>query len=74
MPDQSFLKSDIAHVDETILKSLQKNNVTIVVLEKRSWALTRRYLDQMPRLQGWIDENFQKTTEFGLYEIWTRRV
>jgi hypothetical protein len=74
MPDQSFLKSDIAHVDETILKSLQKNNVTIVVLEKRSWALTRRYLDQMPKLQGWIDENFQKTTEFGLYEIWTRGV
>ena len=73
MPQHSFLLSDLAHVDETIQKSLEKNHVTVVVLEKTSWGETRKHLDEMPKLRGWIDNNFEKTKEFGLYEVWTLR-
>jgi hypothetical protein len=69
----SFLKSDIARVDDTIVNSLRKNAVTVIVLEKTSFLGTHKLLDEMPKLQEWIRDDFEKTKEFGLCEVWTLR-
>jgi hypothetical protein len=71
MPDHSFRMSDIGRVGTTIVQSLKKNNVTAVVLEKTS--STDDLLRQMPDLQNWLLNQFQRTKEFGYYEVWTLR-
>ena len=73
MPQHSFLRSQLPQVDATILKSLQKNNVSVVVLEKTSYSKTHELLREMPQLRNWITNHFEKRREFGLYEVWTLR-
>jgi hypothetical protein len=73
MPDHSFPMSDIAHVGTVILESLKKNNVTVIVLEKSSDSHNDELLKQMPSLDAWLHSQFQKTKEFGYYEVWTLR-
>ena len=69
----SFSPSDLPQVDATILSSLRKNKVAVVVLEKNSFLRNHELLKSMPQLQAWIHEDFEKTAEFGMYEIWTQR-
>jgi 4-amino-4-deoxy-L-arabinose transferase-like glycosyltransferase len=71
MPNHSFQLSDVGQVGTTIVQSLKRNNVTAVVLEKSS--STDDLLRQMPDLQNWLLNEFQKTKEFGYYEVWTLR-
>jgi hypothetical protein len=73
LPDHSFLMSDIAQVGTTILESLQKNKVTVIVVEKSSSSHNDELLKQMPSLNAWLHNQFQKTKEFGFYEVWTLR-
>ena len=73
MPDHSFLMSDIAQVGTKIVESLQKNNVTVIVLEQSSSFHNEDLLRQMPDLSTWLRSRFQKTREFGYYQVWTLR-
>jgi hypothetical protein len=73
LPDHSFRLSDLPEVDATVLRSLQKNKVDVVILEKNSFLGSHKILQAMPQLRTWIHDNFEKATEFGIYEIWTQR-
>jgi len=69
----SFRESDLPQIDVTILRSLQKNKVGVVVLEKVSYLENHKLLQKMPQLDAWIHNNFEKTAEFGIYEVWVLR-
>ena len=69
----SFRESDLPQIDITILRSLQKNKVGVVVLEKVSYLENHKLLHKMPQLDAWIHNNFEKTAEFGIYEVWVLR-
>jgi Dolichyl-phosphate-mannose-protein mannosyltransferase len=69
----SFRESDLPQIDVTILRSLQKNKVGVVVLEKVSYLENHKLLHKMPQLDAWIHNNFEKTAEFGMYEVWVLR-
>jgi len=74
IPQHSFLLSDISEVDETVLNSLQRNNVTAVILEKASFGMApHELMEKMPKLRSWIDTQFEKAAEFGLFEVWKLR-
>src|SRR5262245_17218144 len=69
----SFRESDLPQIDVTILRSLQKNKIGVVVLEKVSYLENHKLLQKMPQLDAWIHNNFEKTGEFGIYEGWVLR-
>jgi hypothetical protein len=70
--DNSFRLSDVAQVDNAIVESLKKNNVRVVVWEKPSLdGDNEQLLKDMPNLQAWLRNQFQKQREFGPYEVWT---
>jgi hypothetical protein len=60
-------------MDATIVDSLIKNNVRVVVLEKRSWLGNEKVLNDLPGLKEWIHRNFQQDTSFGIFEVWVQR-
>jgi len=72
-PEHSFLMSDILNVDTTVVDHLKKNNVTTFLLEKTHNSANERLLDRMPKLHALIHDQFEKTKEFGIYEVWTLR-
>jgi hypothetical protein len=72
-PGHSFLVSEFPHVDATVIDSLQRNHVEIIVLEKASWLGNEKLLAAMPRLHRWIEADFQKFRTFGIFEVWTMR-
>jgi hypothetical protein len=69
----SFRSSDLLQVDDAILRSLQKNGVDVVVLEKVSHLQNHKMLPRMPQLDAWIHNRFEKAAEFGIYEVWVLR-
>ncbi len=73
VPQHSFLESDLAEVDRTIVNSLRANNVTVIVLERASYRGTHELLDEMPELSNWIASQFEKAAEFGMYEVMVLR-
>ncbi len=68
-PGQSFLLSDRAELDRDILASLQRNNVTIVVLERASFMGTHKQLAGFPRLRAWIEAELEPVLELGNYRV-----
>jgi 4-amino-4-deoxy-L-arabinose transferase-like glycosyltransferase len=72
-PDHSFRLSDIAQVDTTVVQSLKKNNVRIIVWEKSPEDDSDQLLKKMPELEAWLLSDFHKEKEFGFYEVWTLR-
>jgi len=68
-PGHSFLIEDLPKVDAAVLDSLQKNNVQAIVLEKDSWVLNHNLWKQMPKLKAWIEADFEKVKDFGIYEV-----
>ena len=68
-PGHSFLIEDLPKVDAAVLDSLQKNNVQAIVLEKDSWVLNHNLWKQMPKLKAWIEGDFEKVKDFGIYEV-----
>jgi hypothetical protein len=73
-PGHSFLRSEFPDVDAAVVRSLRRNNVEVVVLEKHCWLGNQDLLlSQMPQLRAWIQQNFTKATEFGIFEVWTSR-
>src|SRR5215813_14467541 len=73
LPGHSFRMSDLPEVDSTVLRSLRKNKVDVIVLEKTSFLRNHELLQAMPQLRTWIQDDFEKAAEFGIYEIWTQR-
>jgi hypothetical protein len=69
----SFRRGDLPAMDATIVDSLIKNNVRVVVLEKRSWLGNEKVLNDLPGLKEWIHRNFQQDTSFGIFEVWVQR-
>jgi len=68
-PGHSFLIEDLPKVDAAVVDSLQKNNVRVIVLEKDSWVLNHNLWKQMPKLKAWIETDFEKVKDFGIYEV-----
>jgi hypothetical protein len=68
-PGHSFLIEDLPKVDAAVVDSLQKNNVRVIVLEKDSWVLNHNLWKQMPKLKTWIESDFEKVKDFGIYEV-----
>jgi hypothetical protein len=71
-PDHSFLASDVERVSSTIVESLKRNRVTVIVLEGPSFD-NDDILHKMSSLDAWIHRNFRKAKEFGGYQVWTLR-
>jgi hypothetical protein len=69
----SFPLSDLPEVDATVLRSLRKNKVDVIILEKNSFLGNHELLQAMPQLRAWIHDDFEKAAEFGIYEIWAQR-
>jgi 4-amino-4-deoxy-L-arabinose transferase-like glycosyltransferase len=68
-PGHSFLIEDLPKVDAAVVDALQKNNVRVIVLEKDSWVLNHNLWKQMPKLRAWIESDFEKVRDFGIYEV-----
>jgi hypothetical protein len=68
-PGHSFLIEDLHKVDAAVLESLQKNNVRAIVLEKDSWVLNHNLWKEMPKLKAWIEGDFEKVKDFGIYDV-----
>jgi Dolichyl-phosphate-mannose-protein mannosyltransferase len=68
-PGHSFLKKELPQVDAAVVDSLKKNNVRAIVLEKDSWVGNQNLWKQMPKLKAWIEGDFEKVKDFGIYEV-----
>jgi len=68
-PGHSFLIEDLPKVDSAVVEALQKNNVRVIVLEKDSWVLNHNLWKQMPKLKTWIEGDFERVKDFGIYEV-----
>lgn len=75
LADHSYLLEDLAHVDEVVTASLSRNSIRTVIVEKVSWAgyQDAEWLTRMPRLKAWIEDNFVKEKEYGIYEVWVAK-
>ena len=73
LPGHSFRMSDLPEVDATVVRSLRKNKVEVIIIEKNSFLRNHELLQAMPQLQTWIHDDFEKAAEFGIYEIWAQR-
>jgi hypothetical protein len=68
-PGHSFLKEELPKVDAAVVESLHRNNVRVVILEKDSWVKNQNLWKEMPRLKAWIEQDFEKAQEFGVYDV-----
>jgi hypothetical protein len=66
----SFRKEELTEMDARVKASLIRNDVKVVILEKRSWLGNERLLSVMPQLRDWIHQNFQKEATYGIFEVW----
>ena len=72
-PGHSFLRQDLPLVDATVVESLRRNNVRIIILEKDSWLGNERLIKEMPKLREWMENDFHRDAAFGIFEVWTLR-
>jgi hypothetical protein len=68
-PGHSFLREELPEVDATVIDALKRNNVQVVILEKDSWVKNQNLWKEMPKLKTWIDHDFVKVQEFGVYDV-----
>ncbi|HTR35356.1 MAG TPA: hypothetical protein VMH80_05615 [Bryobacteraceae bacterium] len=75
LADHSYLREDVAGVDEIVTASLSRKSIRTVIIEKVSWAggQDAEWLTHMPRLKAWIEDNFVKEKEYGIYEVWVAK-
>jgi len=59
-------------LDRNIVEGLRANDVAIVVLERVSWFGTQSRLDDFPLLAAFLAQDFRKTREIGIFEIYER--
>jgi len=69
---QSYREADVPQLEDEILGSLGRNDVKTVVLEKRV-PLDDMKIASFPKLNRWIRTEFERSHEFGLFEIWEKR-
>jgi hypothetical protein len=68
----SYRETDVPQLEDEILGALRRNNVKTVVLEKRSF-LGEVEITSFPKLNQWLRTEFERSHEFGLFEIWEKR-
>ena len=68
-PGHSFLKEELPKVDEVVVDALRRNNVRVIILERDSWVGNQSLWKQMPTLEAWIVNDFEKVRQFGLYDV-----
>lgn len=74
LPSHSFLKEEIAELDELVAASLERNKVAIIVREKVTHLTqVRDAYPQFPRTWQWFTANFDHMKDYGIYEVWARR-
>jgi len=71
-PGQSYALADQAELDREIVKSLEKNSVELVVLERASFMGTHKLLRDFPALAEWLADNFVLARELGNYRLFER--
>lgn len=70
-PNHSFLENEIPRLDETILTSLERNRVSVVIREKVMWEReTSDAYPMFPRIWAWFTSRFVHLRDFGNYEVW----
>jgi hypothetical protein len=72
-PGHSYALEELPAVDAVVANSLKRNNVRVMVLEKDSWVLSHNLWKHMPMLRTWIEGEFEKVRDFGIYEVWVHR-
>jgi hypothetical protein len=73
LPNHAFRAEEIPELDGAILASLERNGVTVVVREKKNWQGTNEVYDMFPRTWAWFTSRFDRTAEFGNWEVWELR-
>jgi len=71
-PGQSYAIADQSELDQRILRSLQKNQVELVVLERASFMGTHKLFAAFPELKGWLERDFRLVVEIGNYRLFER--
>lgn len=70
----AFLEDEIPRLDGMVLAALKRNDVRIIVREKKTWLV--EVMDSYRRFEktwAWSESEFVKTAEYGNYEVWIRR-
>lgn len=68
-PGQSFFVSERQQLDQAIVQALQRNHVTLIVLERASFMGMHKQLTEFPKLHAWIEAEFEPGLELGNYRL-----
>jgi 4-amino-4-deoxy-L-arabinose transferase-like glycosyltransferase len=70
----SFRPRDIPRLDLAVHAALEKNNISVVVREKKTFLkeVAEAYRE-FPITWAWFTNQFTQVAEFGNYEVWERR-
>jgi hypothetical protein len=72
-PGHGFLWEELPHVDAGVVESLVRNDVRVIVMEKESWLGDGDLWKKMPKLEAFLENDFEKVNEFGNYQVYRRR-
>jgi len=67
------LWEELPHVDAGVVESLVRNDVRVIVMEKESWLGDGDLWKKMPKLEAFLENDFAKVNEFGIYQVYRRR-
>ncbi len=59
-------------LDKWIVRDLDKNRVEIIILEEKSFFRTQPRLKNFPMLKSYIENNFQKVDQIGIFNIYEK--
>ncbi len=68
-PGQSFSLADRDELDRAIVAGLERERVSVLVLERASFMGTHKLLSLFPRLNAWVERHFRTVEEFGNYRV-----
>jgi hypothetical protein len=73
-PGLTYLRGGDPALDRRIVGSLDAHGVDTVVIQRRSWFGTKAILADFPRLQDWLDSQFDHVGSIGMFDIYERRM
>jgi hypothetical protein len=59
-----------SRLDERIVAELERNDVTVLVLEQVSWFNTGERLGHFPRMKSYLMKNFTKAGQIGTFSVY----
>jgi len=60
-------------LERRVVESLDANKVDTVVIQQRSWFGTEKILTDFPKLQHWLDSQFEQAGSIGMFELYERK-